>query len=164
VTDELFEKVDATTWGVVIAEIFVAVAQAILGGIALWLVGIPNRVFWTFVMIVLALLPMIGAFFVWAPAATYLVAIDQEGSGLFLFVYGLLVISLVDNYARPIVIDRDAHLNPSVVIIGVFGGIYAIGITGLFIGPIVLAVLAATITAFDEEYDTLGETERAHDQ
>ncbi len=164
VCNQMLHRIDRTTRGVIIGHLFVAFAQGVVGGIGLYLAGIPNVVFWTFVMVVLALLPMIGAFFVWAPAATYLVAIDQLGSGLFLFVYGLLVISLVDNYARPIVIDRDAHLNPSVVIIGVFGGIYAIGITGLFIGPIVLAVLAATIIAFDEEFDTLGEAERADDQ
>jgi len=73
------------------------------------------------------------------------------------FVYGLIVVSLTDNYARPLLIDREAHLNPAVVLIGVFGGTYALGFTGLFLGPLVFAVLVATVTAFDEEYDSLAD-------
>jgi len=111
-------------------------------------------------MIVLALLPLIGAFLVWAPAATYLITVGRPAWGLFLFVYGAGVVGLIDNYARPIVIDRGAHLNPGVVLVGVFGGVYAVGAVGLFVRPIFLAVLATTITAFDEEYDALsGRTE-----
>jgi hypothetical protein len=116
---------------------------------------------------------------VWAPAAVYPAAVDQAAWGVFLFLYGGLVISMIDNYARPIVIDRGAHLNPGsiidrgahlnpgiiidrgahlnpgVVLIGVFSGVYAIGMTGLFLGPVAIAVLAATVTALDEEYDAL---------
>lgn len=116
--------------------------------------GIPNVVFWTFVMILLGVLPLIGAFLVWAPAAIYLVSIGRVEWGVLLIVYG--VVGTVDNYVRPLVIDRQgAHLNPGIVLIGVFGGVFAIGFTGLFVGPIVLAVLTAMIVAFDEEYDDL---------
>lgn len=155
VTDELFEKIDATTWGVVIAEISVAVAQAILGGIALWFAGIPNVVFWTFVMAVFALLPIVGAFMVWGPAAFYLLLIDQVVPGLFLFVWGLTVVSFFDNYARPIVIDTRAHINPAVILVGVLGGIYAIGFTGLFVGPVLIGVLVSTLEIFRTEFDTI---------
>lgn len=156
VCGRLLDRVDRTAWGVIVGHLFVAIAQGIVGGIGLVLAGIPNAAFWTFVMIVLALLPIFGAFLVWAPAAAYLVVVDQVAVGVFLFLYGLIVVSTIDNYLRPIVIDRGAHLNPAVIIIGVFGGLYTIGMTGLFIGPIVLAVLVAMITAFDEEYDALG--------
>lgn len=158
VCSRLFDRIDRTTWGVIVGHLFVAFLQGVVGGVGLFLAGIPNVVFWTFTMIVLSLLPLIGAFLVWAPAAAYLIAIGEVGWGAFLAVYGVVVISMIDNYARPLVIDRSAHLNPAVVLIGVFGGVYAIGMTGVFIGPIVLAVLAATVTAFDEEYDGLAES------
>jgi predicted PurR-regulated permease PerM len=155
VCTRLFDRIDKTTWGVVVGHLFVAVLQGLVGGLGLFVAGVPNTVFWTFAMIVLALLPLIGAFLVWAPAATYLLAVGQTNAGVFLFVYGAIVVSLVDNYARPLFIDREAHLNPAVVLVGVFGGTYAIGVTGLFLGPVILAVFVATITAFDEEYDAL---------
>ncbi|MWV63844.1 AI-2E family transporter [Halorubrum sp. JWXQ-INN 858] len=155
VTDGLFAKIDATTWGVVIGHISVALLQAVVAGVGLWVAGIPNVVFWTFVMAVLALLPLIGAFLVWGPAAVYLVVVDEVTAGVLLAVYGIAIVSMVDNYARPIVIDKQAHLNPGIILVGVFGGIYSIGFTGLFVGPIVIGVLAATLETFREEYDAI---------
>jgi len=155
VVDDLFEKIDATTRGVVIGHISVALLQAVIAGFGLWLAGIPNVVFWTFVMAVLALLPLIGAFLVWGPAALYLVVIDQTTAGILLAVYGIAVVSMVDNYARPIVIDQQAHINPAIILLGVFGGIYSIGFTGLFVGPIVIGVLSATLETFREKYDAI---------
>jgi len=152
VCSRLFRRIDNTTWGVVVGHLFVAVLQGVVGGVGLFFAGVPNAVFWTFVMIVLALLPLIGAFLVWGPASGYLVVIGETEPGIALFLYGLVVVSLVDNYVRPIVIDREAQLNPAVILVGVFGGTYAIGMTGLFIGPIVLAVFVTTITAFNDEY------------
>lgn len=156
--ERLVGQIHHTIWGVITGHIFVAVLQGVVAGAGLAVAGVPNYVFWTFVMIVLSLLPLIGAFLVWAPASAYLFLIDQPEWGLFLAVYGLAIVSLIDNYARALVIDRGADLNPGIILIGVFGGIYSIGFTGLFIGPIVLGVLAATLTAFREEFDHMGKT------
>ncbi len=155
VTDSLLAQLEGTTWGVVIGHISVAIGQAILAGVGLWLAGIPSPVFWTFIMAILALLPLIGAFLVWGPAALYLVVVGDGTAGVLLGLYGLTVVSLFDNYARPIVIDRQAHLNPAVILVGVVGGIYAIGFTGLFIGPIIIGALAATLETVRTEYDTV---------
>jgi predicted PurR-regulated permease PerM len=155
VTDSLFERLGATTWGVVVGHISVAIGQAILAGVGLWLAGVPSPVFWTFVMAVLALLPLIGAFLVWGPASLYLVAVGDLTAGVVLAAYSLTVVSLFDNYARPIFINRQARLNPAVILVGVVGGIYAIGFTGLFIGPIVVGALAATLETFRTEFEAL---------
>ena len=155
VTDNLVAKIDATTWGVVIGHIVVALLQALIAGIGLWVVGIPKVIFWTFVMAVLSLLPLIGSFLVWGPAAGYLVVIDEVTAGIFLVLYGVVVVSLFDNYARPILIDQQAGLNPGVILVGVAGGIYSIGFTGLFVGPIVIGVLVATLETFRAEYDRI---------
>lgn len=155
VTEDLVVKIDATTRGVVFGHIIVAVLQAILAGAGLWLVGIPNVVFWTFVMAVLALLPLIGAFLVWGPAAAYLYVVDEVTAAVFLLVYSVTVVSLFDNYARPILIDQQASLNPAVILVGVLGGVYSIGFTGLFVGPVVIGVLAATLETFREDYDRI---------
>ena len=155
VTDELFDQIDRIAGGVVVGHIFVAVMQAIVAGIGLSITGIPNAVFWTFVMVILALLPLIGAFLVWGPAALYLVAIGDPTAGVLLGVYGLVVVSTIDNYVRPIVIDQQADLNPGVILVGVFGGVYTIGFTGLFVGPIALGTLAATLKTFEQGYEQL---------
>lgn len=152
VTDRLVMKLDAITWGVVIGHISVAILQALLAGVGLWATGVPDPAFWTFIMAILALLPLIGAFLVWGPAAVYLVVVDQTAGGVMLALYGMTVVSLFDNYARPIVIDRRAHLNPGVLLLGVVGGIYVVGFTGVFVGPIVIGVLAAALETYRTEF------------
>ncbi len=153
-TEQLFERVNATMWGAVMGHSFAALVQALVAGIGLWIAGVPRPVFWTVVMAVLAFLPLIGAFLVWAPAAGYLVLIDQTVAGAFLFVYGLTIVSMIDYYARPLVIDQSARLNPGVILIGVFGGIFTFGFVGLFVGPIIIGVLAATLETIREKQQT----------
>lgn len=155
VTDRLFRKIDRTTWGAVIGHAFAALVQSLVAGIGLYLVGLPNVLFWTFVMFVLAFLPLIGVFLVWAPAAAYLVLIDEVVAGLLLAAYGATIVSMIDYYARPIVIDQQARLNPGVILVGVFGGLYTLGFIGIFVGPIAIGVLAATLEVFRADFDRI---------
>lgn len=152
----LTHQIDKTTYGVIVGHLLVAIIEGILGGIAFWIVGIPNVFFWAFVMVLASLLPILGPFLIWGPAVGYLVLIDALPGAVFLLLWGLIVIGLVDNWVRPILVDREAHLNPALILIGVFGGIYAIGASGLFVGPIILGVLVAALRVFDEEWDSVG--------
>ena len=155
VTDRLIDQIDRTVWGAVIGHGFAAFVQAIVAGIGLYLVGIPNVFFWTFVMFILAFLPLIGVFLVWGPAAIYLYLIGNTVEGVLLAVYGLTLVSMIDYYARPIVIDRRARLNPAVILIGVFGGLYTMGFIGLFVGPIAIGVFVATLETVRKDYDRI---------
>lgn len=139
--EELYEKIDQVMWAVLAGNVLVAAVQGVLTGIGLLVVGLPNVVFWTLVTAVLSLLPLIGAFVVWFPAALYLLFVGETVGGVVLLVYGATVVSLSDNYLRPVLVDRGAHLNPAVIILGLFGGVYAFGVMGLFFGPVVLGVL-----------------------
>ncbi|MXR50620.1 AI-2E family transporter [Halovenus sp. WSH3] len=150
-TERLFEKVNKTMWGAVMGHSFAALVQSIVAGVGLWLAGISNPLFWTVVMAILAFLPLIGAFLVWAPAAVYLFVLGETIPAVFLFVYGLTVVSLIDYYARPLVIDKSARLNPGIILVSVFGGIYTLGFVGLFVGPIVIGVLVATLETLKEK-------------
>ncbi len=155
VVDKLIEQIDKTTWGAVIGHGFAALVQAIVAGVGLYVVGIPNVFFWTFVMFILAFLPLIGAFLVWAPAAGYLYLIGDTVDGVFLAIYGLLIVSMIDYYVRPLVIDRRARLNPAVLLVGVFGGLYSMGFVGLFVGPITIGVFVATVRTIQEDYNEI---------
>lgn len=154
-TRKLFDRIHRTTWGVVIGHIFAAVLQGVVAGFGLYFAGVPRPVFWTVVMVVLALLPLIGAFLVWGTASAYLVLIGESTTGILLALYGVFVVSTIDEYGRPILIDHQARLNPAVILVGVFGGVYTLGFAGLFVGPIVIAVFAATLVTFRDEYERL---------
>jgi len=155
VAHEIVARMDRMAWGVVAGHIFVAIVQGIVGGVGLWITGVPNTVFWSVVMVITALLPVIGAFLVWGPAVGYLYLVGEPTMAALLLVWGLIPVSLVDNYLRSLVIDQSADVNPGVILVGVVGGIYTLGAVGLFVGPLVIGLFAAMIRAFDAHYDAL---------
>jgi predicted PurR-regulated permease PerM len=124
----------------------------VLAGIGLVVAGVPNALLWTVVMVVLSLLPIVGSFLVWGPAAVYLFVVGRPVAAALLALYGTVIVGVSDDYLRPIVVDRYAHVNPSVIILGVVGGIYVMGFMGIFFGPIIIGALRATLDVFREQY------------
>ena len=152
VADDLIERIRAITSAVLVGHVLVAIIQGVIAGIGLAVVGIPNTIFWTFVMVILALIPLIGTFAVWAPASLYLVWMGRPLAGGALFIYGATVVGISDEYLRPVIVDRYAQISPSVIIVGVIGGITVLGFMGIFVGPIVVGALKETIEVYDEHY------------
>ncbi|ODR79444.1 AI-2E family transporter [Haladaptatus sp. W1] len=152
VQDELYSEMDRVMWGVLVGNLLVGIVQGILTGIGFVIAGVPGVVFWTVVTTVLSLLPLIGASVVWLPASLYLFLVDRPIAAAFLFVYGTLVVSLSDNYLRPLVSGHEAKLNPGILVVGIFGGVYVFGFMGLFFGPIVLGIFRSLLTVFAREY------------
>jgi len=150
--DELYGEIEAITWAVLAGHVFVAVIQGLVAGVGLVVAGVPNAVFWTVVMVVLAVLPVVGSFVVWGPASLFLLAANRPVAAAGLFLYGTVVVGLTDDYLRPIVVDRYARLNPAVIIVGILGGIYVIGFMGIFFGPIVIGSLRAVLDVYRREY------------
>ncbi|PSQ26772.1 AI-2E family transporter [Halobacteriales archaeon QS_9_68_17] len=155
VVADLFEEIDNVMWAVIAGHVFVAAIQGGVAGIGLFVTGIPNALFWTVVMMVLALLPVVGAPLVWGPAALYLLGQGDTAAAVGLAVYGTFVVGITDDYLRPVVVDRRANLNPAVILFGIVGGVYVMGAMGIFFGPVVLGALKATIDVFDEKYEEL---------
>jgi len=149
---EFYAELDHILKAVLLGHVLVAIVQALLAGVGLFVTGIPNATFWTVVMGVLSLLPVIGSFLVWGPAAIYLFLTGQTTLAVGLFLWGTIVVGISDDYLRPIVVDRYARLNPSVIIVGVLGGIYVIGFMGIFFGPVVVGMLRATVDLFAGEF------------
>ncbi len=152
VTVDLLERVSDITRAVLIGHVLVAVVQGVIAGIGLAFVGIPNAAFWTFVMVLLALIPLVGTFVVWAPASAYLVWTGNVPPGVALFVYGVFVVGISDEYLRPVLVNRYAKLSPSVIIVGVLGGLTVFGFMGIFVGPIVVGSLKAAIEVYNDYY------------
>ena len=122
-----------------------ALAQGVTGAVGWWIAGLPSPALAGAVMAVLSLLPVGGTAIAWLPGAIYLFSTDHPGSAVFLFAWGLVVTSiLADNVLRPMLIRGAEELSTLVVFLGVFGGLAAFGLLGIFIGPVALA-LAVTL-------------------
>ena len=152
VQDNLFEEVDRIMSAVLLGHVLVALVQGILAGVGIVVTGVPNAVFWTVLMVVLSLLPIVGSFLVWGPAALYLFLNDAPVAALALVIWGAVVVGVSDDYLRPIVVDRYAQVNPAVIVVGVLGGVYVLGFMGIFFGPVVIGALRATLDVYREEF------------
>lgn len=155
VQDDLYTSLNDITWAVLLGHVLVAIVQGGIAGLGLIVTGIPNAVFWTFIMIVLSLIPVVGSILIWGPAAIYLVTSGQTVAGVGLAIWGLIVVSATDDFLRPILVDRHAEINPSIIIVGVIGGVYLLGFMGLFIGPILVGALKVVLEIFNEYYAEL---------
>ncbi|AFZ73214.1 AI-2E family transporter [Natronobacterium gregoryi] len=148
VREELFDEIEVVTWAVIQSHVLVALVEGMLGGLGFYLLGVPNVTFWMVVMIIVSFLPAIGVWLVWGPAVIYLAITADPLQAVVLFTYGIAVLSVVDNYLRALFVDHGSGLHPAVVLVGVIGGIYLLGIMGLFLGPVLLAVFKAGLTVF----------------
>jgi len=144
---ELRTSLDQLMWASIVGNVAVAAIQAVMLGIGLALAGVPAIVFLTVATFVLTLLPLVGAFGIWIPAAAYLIAMGRPAASAAMVVYGLIV-TFSDSYLRPALIGRTSAFNSAIVVVGIFGGLIVFGAIGLFIGPVVLGGAKLTLDSF----------------
>ncbi|TCH96973.1 AI-2E family transporter [Roseococcus sp. SYP-B2431] len=135
----LWELTGNVTRGVVFGLLGTAVVQGFMTFLGLWIAGVPQPVLLGLIAGVISILP-VGAPLVWLPAAIWLMASGSIGWGIFMLIYGAAGISSVDNFIRPWLIARGADLPLLLTILGALGGVFAFGILGLFLGPVLLAI------------------------
>ncbi|MDG5760293.1 AI-2E family transporter [Natronococcus sp. A-GB1] len=149
---ELVAEIEGVTWAVLISHVLVALAEGVLGGIGLYLLGVPNVAFWSVVMVVVSFLPAIGIWLVWLPIVGYLLFVGDPVGALLLLAYGVTVLSIVDNYLRAFLVDIGSGVHPGTVLVGVIGGLYLFGFLGLILGPVLLAMLKVVLEVFSETH------------
>ncbi len=131
-----------TTRAVVYGIVLAALAQGVLAGLGYWFAGLQAPVVLGAATALIALLPF-GAPLIWGSASAWLLITDHTGAGIFLLAWGALLVSWVDNLVRPLIISNATRIPFLLVMFGVLGGIAAFGLVGLFLGPVILAVLMA---------------------
>lgn len=151
VLDRLYFRTSEVTKAVVEGHLGVALVQAVLLGASFSLVGLPNILFWSFVMALLGLIPIIGTALIWIPAVAYLFLTNSALAAGALLLWSLLVTSFTDDVLRPYLVDGAADIHPFLVIIGVIGGLHVFGAIGIFIGPIILGVTKTLLEIYREE-------------
>jgi predicted PurR-regulated permease PerM len=135
--------------GVAYGVVGTAAIQAVVMAIGLVVAGVPGAALLGFVTLLLGLsqigAPLIVA--VWGGAAAWLFGQDQQGWGIFLIVWGL-VVTMMDNVIKPWLIGFGVAMPMSLTILGVFGGFVSFGFLGLFIGPTLIAVAFTLLAAW----------------
>ena len=137
--DGYIDSVGTTTRAVVYGIGLTALAQALLAGIGYYFSNSPSPITLTIITFIVALIPF-GTPFAWGAVSIWLLSQGHTAESIGLALWGIVVISWVDNLIRPIVISGATKIPFIIIFIGVLGGLTAFGFVGLFIGPVVLAI------------------------
>lgn len=129
-----------------------ALMQGLLVGVAFWVTGLSNALFWGVITVILAVLPVVGSGLVWAPGAASLALDGHYGWAIALALWGIIVVGNVDNVIRPFVFRRYAQIHPFITVIGAFAGIRWFGLLGLLIGPLAISYFFELIRMYRAEY------------
>ena len=153
---ELIEEFDRVSRAVVLATLLSAVAQGVLAGVGFWITGV-NAVFLLMLLTMVgALIPFVGAFAVWFPVCLWLFLVDGSwGAALFLAIYGGGVISMADNFIKPMVLHGQSNLHPLLALLSVLGGVQALGPMGIIVGPMVVVFLQTLLNILHRELMTM---------
>jgi predicted PurR-regulated permease PerM len=135
------EVVAATVYGVIV----IALIQGSLGAFIFWALGLPSPLLWGVVMFFLSMIPMAGAFLVWAPAALFLAFTGDWTRASVLVVWGVLVVGSIDNVLSPRLVGQRTRLHELLVFFSVLGGLEVFGVLGVVLGPVIVAVTLAVI-------------------
>jgi len=151
--DAIFARLYATLTAVVQSMLVVAVTQGVLAGFGYWLIGgLEFSVFLGFVTGFASFVPLAGAAVAWIGASLYLLFIGEVGRAIGLSVYGLLVVSSADNWIKPLFIGGRANLPTSLLLIALLGGLQVFGFLGVFLGPVILALLLTFVAIYRDLY------------
>ncbi|MFT4244641.1 MAG: AI-2E family transporter [Candidatus Woesearchaeota archaeon] len=148
----LIEQSGFAIKALLIGQVLTAIVQGTLGMIAFFIVGIQGALFWGVVMIILSLIPIVGAFLVWLPAGVFLLLEGEIVKGIFMLLWGALIVSQIDNIIRPKLVNRYFKLHPVLIFLGVFGGLHLFGMIGLIIGPLIFAFFMLFFEIYKKEY------------
>lgn len=133
-------KVSETVIAVMVGIIGTAVGQATVALFGFLIAGVPAALLLAFATFFLSMVP-IGPPIIWGGAAAWLYFNGEVGWAIFMILYGLLVVSSIDNFVKPILMARSSGLSLLTVGLGVFGGIIVFGFVGIFLGPVLIALV-----------------------
>ena len=137
---KLYDRVGGSLIATLYGTLTVALVQGALGGLMFWFLGLPSPLMWGTVMGMMSIVPVLGTFVIWAPAAAYLAMQDNYQSALIIAVWGAVVIANVDNILYPLLVGSRLQLHNIVAFIAVVGGVVLFGLSGIILGPLIVTL------------------------
>ncbi len=142
----MLERFVSVTRATIKGTLLIGLIQGGLAGIAFYFAGITGAAFWGAVMVVLSIIPGVGAALVWVPAVIYLAVTGQHVAAILLGVWCAGVVGTIDNILRPTLVGKDAKMPDLLILIGTLGGLFLFGPLGFIVGPVICGLF---LTAWD---------------
>jgi predicted PurR-regulated permease PerM len=148
---EIFDHISKTVKGVLQAMVLVPIVQGIVAGLGFWFFGLPSPLAWGVGVVFAAFVPILGSPLGWVPAAVYLFYTGPPRSAIFLALYGLVVISGIDNVVKPLILHGAAQIHPLLGFLSILGGVFAFGPLGFLVGPVVLSLGLSAVRIYRDD-------------
>ena len=145
-------RLDQTIRAVVKGMLVTAIVQGLLAGMAYLALDVPFPIGLMALTIVVAPIPFGGTGLVWGPVAFYLFWMGTTGKALVMLLWGIGVVSMVDQFLRPWLIGQDVQIPVLLLVLSVLGGLAVYGLLGLFVGPILISLLITAVQIYRDEY------------
>jgi predicted PurR-regulated permease PerM len=149
--NRIFRQLDDVAKSVILGAFVIALAQALAGGVGLFIVGIPPF-FWGCMMGFASLIPVVGTAIIWLPVSVYLMLTGQWQWGLFMMGWGAVVVSSIDSVIRPLLMQNRSNMSTFWVFLSIIGGIKFFGALGILYGPLILGFAMVMLTLYAEDY------------
>lgn len=147
----LYKKFTSTARAALKGTLVIGVMQGVLGGILMAIAGVPGAFIWAIVMIILSVIPATSSTIVLIPTGVIMLIMGRFGAGLLLVIGGGLI-SVLDNFVRPMLIGNDLQMHPLLILFSTIGGIAFFGISGFIIGPIIAAFFLSLWEMYEHYY------------
>jgi predicted PurR-regulated permease PerM len=133
----VLERFTSVTRATVKGTLVIGLIQGALAGFGFWVAGIDGAAFWGTVMVVMSVVPGIGAATIWIPAVVYLYITGQSLAATLLLIWCAAIVGTIDNMLRPMLVGKDAQMPDLLILVGTLGGLFLFGPMGFIVGPIV---------------------------
>lgn len=150
---EIIDHLSKTVKGVLMSMVIVPVAQGVVALVGFWIFGVPSPVLLSVFVFFAAMIHLIGTPLVWIPTGLYLFFWVSPAKGIMMLLYGVLVISTMDNIIKPLILKGAAQIHALLAFLSVLGGLYAFGAKGLIAGPVILSLVLSAYRIY--RYDIL---------
>jgi len=149
----LIDKIKAVSKSALLGTLVTSAGQGFAGGIAFAICGLPGF-FWGAVMGFASLIPVVGTALVWLPAAIFLFIIGNIKLGIFMIIWCVVVVGMIDNFVRPLFMSGSADMSGILIFFSILGGLNLFGLSGLLYGPLVFALTMVLFYIYELEFSS----------
>jgi predicted PurR-regulated permease PerM len=146
------EELKAQTFSNVLGAPVLAILQGLVAALGYWIFGLSEPFFWGIITGLFSFIPMVGGALIWVPSVVLLFTTGQEYQALALFIYGVLVISMIDNVLRFAFQKKFADVHPLITVMGVILGLKLFGLPGMIFGPLLISYFLLLANIYKEQF------------
>jgi predicted PurR-regulated permease PerM len=151
-TRELLVEFKRVAYSVILSTVVTSAVQAVAALIGFFIARVPHALFFAALTFLAAFIPAVGAGSICLTVALLVFLTGHPYAALFLALWALIVVSLVDNLVKPLLIKAGMQMNGAVVFFALIGGLAAFGGIGLLLGPLIVSLLLSLLRMYQRDF------------